>query len=185
MEYLWTILAVSAIAAAALNIAVNIIVILKLRMTFNCEILVTEYIMSGVILLALLRQILSDTEILLMYIILVAVWAVIIIVFRIRKLSFVRVYGIKRVMHGKLKENLEKAAELHGLDRTCVYIYGGDVKTPCNTVIFRGVDKQVQKSVLSKINKFLKTYATDTVMPRITALLLDIAVIFIVFTVIL
>lgn len=183
MEYLWKVLGIMAVVCAVANIAINILVIFRVKMTFSCDIYITEYVMSAVILLALLRQLLSGTWIVIISALLLLLWCVLMSVFRLKGLHFIRVFGIKKVMHEKLRDKLEKSCANAGLDRTSAYIYGGDAETPCNMIIFRHADSAVRKSVTDDVNKFMKNYACGIVVPCVVEFLLDAAVIFIVFSV--
>ena len=86
-------------------------------------------------------------------------------------------------MHNTIKEKLEKICAEYGIDRTSVYIYGGDSKTPCNTVVFKNVNEDVKKSVVKKMDNFLKTYSHDAALMHIISLFLDGAVVFIIYSV--
>lgn len=179
MEYFLRALSLLAVVAALANIAINITAQLRLKMTFSCNIYITEYIMTAVMLFILLKNILSDSQIIILSIVFAIVWCMTIIIFKKRKMYFIRVFGIKKVMHNTLREKLEQICTEHQLDRTGIYIYGGDSKTPCNTIIFKNVDKNIRQAVTKEANFFLKTYSHDAAFTHIISVLADIAVIFI------
>ena len=183
MEYIWKVLTMLAVAAAVVNAVINIAALFRIRMIFNCNIYITEYIMTSVVLLLLLRQLLSDGAIIVLIIAFVLIWLAVTLWFRINKMCFMRVFGIKRIMHNTIKEKLEKICAEYGIDRTSVYIYGGDSKTPCNTVVFKNVNEDVKKSVVKKMDNFLKTYSHDAELMHIISLFLDGAVVFIIYSV--
>lgn len=180
MEQLWLILKICAVCAAILNICINLFVILNIRMTFNCNYMLTEYTMAAVVLLMLLKKVLNNSNTIIIIVVLAAIWIATTLVFRIQNVHFIRIYGVKRNMHQKLKSHIEKTALEHSLDRTNVYIYGGDSKTPCNTLIFRHVKKSDRQSILADINKYLRHYSTNSGVSTIPSLLCDIAVIYMV-----
>lgn len=180
MEYFWKALHILAVVAAIINIAVNITALFRIKMTFNCNIYLTEYIMTVVVLLFLLKNMLSDNMAVLLSIIFAIMWCVIRIGFKLRNMYFVRVFGINKIMHNTLREKLEQICAEHQLDRTSVYIYGGDSKTPCNTVIFKNVGKSIRTAVIKETEHFLKTYSHDAKFTHIVSIFADIAVIFIV-----
>ena len=82
-------------------------------------------------------------------------------------------------MHMRLSEYLNECAEYNHMDRTNMYIYGGDAKTPCNMIIFRGVQNNIIKNVLSDVDKFLKKYAVLSAVHEVLLLCINIAVVFI------
>lgn len=184
MKFIWLLLAIAALGAAFYNIYINVLVLLRIRLTYDCVNYLSEYIMLTVIMLALLNQILSPAAIILILILSAVIWQAVTMSFRKKRLHFIRVYGIQHVMHTKISQMLAQSAQKYGLDRTRVYIYGGDHKTPCNTIIFRSVKKKVRMSILSDIEYYLKRYVT-VVRESIISLILDAAAIYIIFAVLL
>lgn len=87
-------------------------------------------------------------------------------------------------MHTRLSEYLNDCAEYNGMDRTNMYIYGGDTKTPCNMIIFKKVPKKTAKNVLSEVNVFLRQYSALSVAHEILLLCVNVAVVFIMLNVV-
>lgn len=177
--YIWHILIICGVVSAFFNSTVCILVLFRKKFTFSCKYMITEYVMLLCIIFAMLKRIVSDKLILTMFAAFILMWFLLQLYFKIKKLMFIRVYGIHRKMHTRLSEYLNDYAKYNGMDRTNMYIYGGDTKTPCNMIIFKKVPKKTAKHVLSEINVFLKQYSVLSVANEILLLCLNIAVVFI------
>lgn len=176
-DNIWNILAVCGIACAVLNFVICVLVLARVRLTFSCEYMLTEYIMLVCVIFVMLKNAVSDRCIVILFAVLILLWVVMQLRLRIKKLSFIRVYGIHIKMHVRLSDYLNECAEYNHMDRTSMYIYGGDAKTPCDMIIFKGVSRVVRKSVLSDVDRFLKKYSVQSISREIFLLCLNAAVV--------
>lgn len=179
VENIWNILFLCAVLCAVLNSIVCVLVLLKRKFTFSCGYMFTEYTMLLCIISVMLKRIASDKFIFVMFVFFIVLWFLFQLRLKIKKLCFIRVYGIHKKMHMRLSEYLNECAEYNHMDRTNMYIYGGDAKTPCNMIIFRGVQNNIIKNVLSDVDKFLKKYAVLSAVHEVLLLCINIAVVFI------
>lgn len=176
-ENIGLIIAVLAIASAAVNSIVRLAVIFRLKLTFNCQYLVTEYVMMLAVLLGIFRRTMTNSRILAIFVIAMALWGAVTLAFHLKGFVFVRVFGIRHSMHGKISQSLADIAHSCGLDRTSMYIYGGDLKTACNMLIFKHTTAANRISCIKQGEKFLKNYITGNVATSILQILLNIAVV--------
>lgn len=177
----WYILFICGTLCAVFNSAICIAVLLRKKFTFSCGYMFTEYIMLLCVIFVMLKRIITDECVLIWFGIFVLLWLLLQLRFKLSHFKFVRVYGIQKKMHKRLAQYLSDCAEYNGMNRTNMYIYGGDAKTPCNMIIFKSAPKKITKTVLKDINRFLKQYSSPSAVHEFLLLCLDIAVVFIMF----
>lgn len=177
----WYIIFICGALCAVFNSAVCIAVLSKNKFTFSCGYMFTEYVMMLCVIFVMLKRIVSDEHIIVLFGIFILLWLILRLRFKIGHFKFVRVYCIQKNMHERLAQYLSECAEYNGMNRTNMYIYGGDAKTPCNMIIFKSAPKKISKAVLKDVNVFLKQYSNPSATHEILLLLLNIAVVFIIF----
>lgn len=179
VENIWYILFGLAAISAISNSVVCILVLLGKKFAFSCRYMFTEYVMLLCVIFVMLKKIISENIVIIIFSACIALWCLMQLRLKTKKIVFIRVYGIHKKMHDRLSNYLNACAEYNHTDRTSMYIYGGDTTIPCNLIIFRGVGGNIIKNVLSEVNKFLKQYATTSAAHEIFQLFLNVAVIFI------
>ncbi len=178
---IFSILSIIATLCAIFDITVNLLIICKRKMIFNCNIYIAQYLMAIIVLISIAKNILSKGIATIIFISLTSIFILILYIFRQKGLSFYRIFGLKCKMHDKLQKKLTYFCQSNKLDRTRIYLYGGDAKTACNTLTFRHVKNSIENKVILYVNKFLKKYSSPNLFYHISAILLDIAVIYIIF----
>lgn len=179
---IYTVLSVIGSICAVFDIALNILLLFKIKMYFNCNIYAVQYIMAICVLSDITKGILSDAQTTVIFILAILIYIIIALVFHIKGLVFFRIFGLKYIMHDTIKDKLSQIAIQSNLNRTNIYIYGGDSKTPCNTLVFRKTNKATINTVLNQLDSFLKKYTCSNVLLHIFALFIDIAVIYILYS---
>ncbi len=180
MKYIWIAFAVIAIFSAMLNIKLHIDVILRRRMLYDCNYVFTEYLMSVVVIAAILKNAADEATALMVFALAMMGWLLILYFLSGEGRRYARVFGIRPNMHPRLVAKIEKECEKHSLPKRSVYIFGGDKETPCNMIIFKDVDKEKRIAISNSVNSFLRKYSYGFVRRRIAAIVIDVLAIFVV-----
>ncbi len=178
-------LAVLAIITAILNIKLQIDVLTRRKMLYDCKLLFAEYTISVVILSAIIKNAAGEIIALMLIAVAIAIWLFALYYHSVENMHYARVFGIRTKMHSKLSEKLESECAEHGLPSSSVYIYGGDRQSPCNMIIFKGVKPEIRQEITDKLNEFLIKYSYGFAKKRVRAIIMNLLAIFVIITLLL
>ena len=172
MGDIWLLLSIYAVAAAAVNLIIHILVLTKVKMVYSYQTLFTEYVMSSVILIAFFKDNLDENDLLLILCAILLLWVVITLINAVLNKKYYRVYGLRGNMNSKVRGIAEAAVEKTG---GFVRLYAESVTSTCNMVMLKKADFHERINVVSALNMLAKRYGSNYVFQCLIMILLDMA----------
>ncbi len=177
MSIFYTVLIVLTLLAVIYDIFFNIRLMTKKISVFSCYNFVAEYVIAVCIACALLKSMLGENKLIIIFLGLFVLLLAIIVTMRLSGKSLYRTAFIKAEDFKQFDALVNEVCEQNEIDKDSVYYSESEDASSDHTIIFKNVPSEKIKAVLSALNSFLAGKTRISFLSMVLFIVFDIGAI--------